>query len=81
MPPTHDGDSGYGCHYRPRTRAGWTAVVAFLALFALAQPPFVHTVANRIEPWVLGFPFLFAYLLALYLAMIAVLVWARRRGL
>lgn len=68
-------------HYRPRTREGWIAVVAFLGLLALAQPPIVHRFANRIEPWVLGLPFLYAYLLIVYLAMIGVLFWVQRRRL
>lgn len=68
-------------HYLPRTRAGWVATVLFLLLSALAQPPVVHDWANRIEPWVLGMPFLYAYLLFIYVAMIAVLLWALRRGL
>jgi hypothetical protein len=29
---------------------------------------------------VLGLPFLYAYLLVLYFALIAVLIWAQRRG-
>jgi len=70
----------YRSHYRPRTRDGWIAVVLFLALFALTQPPFVHVLANRITPWVLGFPFLYAYLLVIYFALIAVLIWAQLRG-
>ncbi len=70
----------YRSHYRPRTRDGWIAVVLFLTLFALTQPPFVHVLANRITPWVLGFPFLYAYLLVIYFALIAVLIWAQRRG-
>ncbi len=70
----------YRCHYRPRTRDGWIAVVLFVALFALTQPPFVHVLANRIAPWVLGLPFLYAYLLVIYFALIAVLIWAQRRG-
>ena len=68
-------------HYRPRSRDGWIAVIAFLGLLALAQPPFVHNLANRIEPWILGVPFLYAYLLAIYVAMIGVLLWVQRRGL
>jgi len=67
-------------HYRPRTRAGRGAVAVFIALFALTQPPVVHGLANRITPWVLGVPFLYAYLLGLYIALIVVLVWAVRRG-
>ncbi len=71
----------YRTHYRPRTRQGWIAVGLFLGLLALAQPPIVHGLANRIEPWLLGLPFLYAYLLIIYCALIAVLLWARRRGL
>ena len=68
-------------HFVPRSRAGKIATVLFLALMALAQPPIVHGFANRIEPWVLGMPFLYAYLLVVYVLMIAVLVWAHRQGL
>jgi len=67
-------------HYLPRTRDGWIALVAFLVLFALAEPPLVYLIANRINPWVLGTPFLYAYLLADYTALIGVLVWAAWRG-
>ncbi len=74
-------EKGYLSHLRPRTPRGWIAVVAFVGLLALTQPPFVHGLANRIDPWVLGLPFLYAYLLFLYVAMIAVLIWAYRRGL
>lgn len=70
----------YRSHYRPRTRDGWIAVISFFALFALTQPPFIHTIANRIAPWILGLPFLYAYLLILYTALIGVLIWAQRRG-
>lgn len=68
-------------HYRPRTRAGRIAVAAFVFCAALSQPPMVHGVADRIEPWLLGAPFLFVYLLAAYAAAIGVLVWALRKGL
>lgn len=71
----------YRSHYRPRSRSGWLAVVAFLILLVLTQPPVVHGWANRIEPWLLGLPFLYAYLLVIYSALIAVLIWAYRRGL
>jgi len=57
------------------------AVLLFLGLFALVEPPFVHSLANRVEPWVLGFPFLYTYLLVLYSALICVLIWALRRSL
>ncbi|MCK5652931.1 MAG: hypothetical protein KAJ42_16195 [Gemmatimonadetes bacterium] len=68
-------------HYLPRSRAGWIALVLFIALMALAQPPIVYLVANRVEPWVLGLPFLYTYLLVVYCALIGVLLWAKRRGL
>lgn len=68
-------------HFLPRSRDGWIAVIAFLLLMALAQPPVVHRFANRIEPWVLGLPFLYAWLLGVYVAMIAVLLWVQRRRL
>jgi hypothetical protein len=68
-------------HFRPRSRDGWIAIVAFVGLMLLAQPPFVHGVANRIEPWVLGMPFLYAWLLGVYVALIGVLLWVQRRRL
>lgn len=68
-------------HFRPRTREGRTALIAFAVLFALCQPPFVHTVANRVEPWIGGLPFLYVWLLGVYVALIGVLVWALRKGL
>jgi hypothetical protein len=68
-------------HWLPRSRDGRIAVVLFVALMALAQPPVVHRLVNRIEPWVLGLPFLYVWLLAVYVAMIGVLLWAQRRGL
>ena len=80
-PPGSRGTGLFRSHYLPRTRRGWTALALFLALMALAQPPLVYVIANRIEPSVLGIPFLYAYLLAIYCSMIAVLIWARRKGL
>ena len=68
-------------HFLPRTGAGRLAVAAFLGLFAFTQPPLVFWIANRVEPSVAGVPFLYAYLFVFYLLLIAVLVWARRRGL
>ncbi len=67
-------------HYLPRTRNGWIASIAFLVAMALAQPPIVHGLVNRVEPWILGMPFLFTYLLTAYVIGIAVLIWAYRRG-
>ncbi|MFC1661219.1 hypothetical protein ACFL3S_07165 [Gemmatimonadota bacterium] len=76
---------GYGkvprSHLLPRTRQGWTALVGFLVLFFLAEPPIVHGLANRVEPWIFGLPFLYAYLLAVYSALILVLIWALRKKL
>ena len=75
------GYPSYRSHYLPRSRVGWIVLVLFVALMALAQPPIVYLVANRVEPWVLGLPFLYAYLLVVYCALIGVLFWAKRRGL
>jgi hypothetical protein len=75
------GEGLFRSHLLPRTRDGWVAVLLFLGLFALAEPPFVHGVANRIEPWLLGFPFLYTYLLVVYSTLIGVLIWALRRSL
>jgi len=44
------------------------------------MPPVTHTLLNRIEPSVLGVPFLYVGLFAVYVALIAVLTWAYRRG-
>ena len=66
-------------HCIPRTRDGWIATVAFLAVFLLAMPPFTHTVLNRIEPRILGAPFLFVALLAVYTTLIGILIWVWRR--
>lgn len=68
-------------HYLPRTRTGKIAVGLFLLLFLFCQPPLVFWLANRIEPVLLGMPFLFVYLLAAYFALIGVLIWARWKGL
>jgi hypothetical protein len=78
---TGDSYPSYRSHYRPRTRAGWIAVVLFLALLSLAEPPIVTSWANRIEPWIFGMPFLYSYLLIVYVALIGVLLWAQSRGL
>lgn len=70
----------YRSHLVPRTRDGWTAVVAFLALLALAMPPVTHRFLNRLEPVILGLPFLYLVLLVIYVALVGVLIWTYRRG-
>jgi len=66
-------------HYVPRTRSGWIATLLLLACMALSQPPVVHGLANRVEPWVFGMPFLFVYLLCVYAVTIAALIWTLSR--
>lgn len=44
------------------------------------MPPVTHTLLNRIEPSALGLPFLYLALFAVYCVLIAVLIWAYRRG-
>lgn len=66
-------------HWTPRTTTGRVATVLFLLLMALAQPPVVHVFADRVEPWILGVPFVYAYLFVIYVGMIAVLIWAAVR--
>lgn len=81
MKQTDSSGGGIRSHYLPRTRNGRVAVVLFLFLMVLVEPPVVHTLANRIEPWILGFPFLYAYLFVIYSILIGVLLWALRKGL
>lgn len=69
----------YRTHYLPRTRNGWVSLIAFVVLFALCQPPVVG-LANRIDPQLADLPFLYVWLGAVYVALIAVLIWALRRG-
>ncbi len=70
----------FGSHYVPRTATGRGVVVAYLLLLAFAEWPLLPW-ANRIEPTFLGFPFIFAYLGVIYVAKIAVLIYAARRQL
>ncbi len=66
-------------HYVPRSSAGWSSVIAFLALMALAQPPIVFWVDGYFEGVsVLGLPFLYVYLGVIYFALIGVLLWTLR---
>ncbi|TDI38473.1 MAG: hypothetical protein E2P02_20520 [Acidobacteria bacterium] len=68
----------FASHFVPRTTTGRRGLLLFLIFFALAEPP-VLLLANRIEPFVLGMPFLYTYLLAVYIALIAVLLWIHHR--
>lgn len=68
-------------HYLPRSSSGWIAILVFLGLMALAQPPIVFWVDSHFgSRWLLGLPFLYAYLGAVYCALIGVLLWALRRS-
>ena len=65
-------------HFVPRTRDGWVAASAFLLLVLATQQPVVFLVAeNRLQ--ILGIPFLYLYLLALYLCQIGILIWVAIR--
>jgi uncharacterized membrane protein YwaF len=68
-------------HFVPRTRDGWIATITFVALFMLAMPPVTHAVLDRTDPLILGFPFFYVALFAIYCALIGVLVWTYRRGI
>ncbi len=68
-------------HWWPRTAAGRRVLVVFLVGLAAAQPPLVYLLANRVEPRLLGFPWLYVWLLGAYVVMIGALVAAWRRGL
>ncbi len=73
--PVKNGWPRFRSHYRPRSRKGWIGLVLFLLLMALAEPPIVTSWANRIEPWILGVPFLYGYLTVVYCLLIALLIW------
>ena len=70
----------YRSHLLPRTRDGWIATIAFVVVFALCMPPVTHTLLNRTEPWIAGFPFFYAALFGVYCVLIGILVWTLRRG-
>ena len=56
-------------------------MLVFVGLMALAQPPIVFWVDARFgSAWVLGMPFLYVYLGAIYFALIGILLWAVRRA-
>ncbi len=69
----------FSSHYLPRTKAGRVSAVTFLALMTLAQPPIVFWVDESFSgEFLLGMPFLYVYLGAVYFALIGVLLWALR---
>ena len=68
----------YPSHFFPRTPQGQLAVGAYLVFLLFAEWPLLP-LANRIEPTVLGFPFLFVYLAVIYAAKIATLLYAAKR--
>lgn len=68
-------------HFLPRTPPGRRLVALFLVLFAFTQPPLVYWIGNRVEPWIGGLPFLYVYLLVVYILLIGVLIQVQRRGL
>ena len=77
---SHLKSSGRRNHYIPRTFKGRVAVGLFLLFFSLTQPPMVFWLANRIDPVVLGMPFLYVFLLVDYFILIGILIWARKKG-
>lgn len=81
MIESEEGYPRFKNHFVPRTRLGRVALLAFVLLFALAEPPIVYLVANRIEPLLFGLPFLYAYLLFVYVALMGLLVWIHQRRL
>ena len=68
-------------HFLPRTPTGRRLVILFLVLFAFTQPPLVYWLGNRVEPSIAGMPFLYVYLLVVYVLLIGVLIRVQRRGL
>ena len=55
--------------------------MAFVLLFSLCMPPVTHVLLDRVEPWILGTPFLYTALFFVYVGLIGVLLWALRRGI
>lgn len=74
----HDRYRSYPSHFVPRTAQGRLIVVLYLLWLACAEWPLLPW-ANRIEPTVLGFPFVFAYLAAIYAAKMVTLLYAAKQ--
>lgn len=66
-------------HLIPRTRRGKFVTLAILCLYLLIQWPILRF-ANRIQPLILGLPFLYFYLLVIYVGIIAIMVYAAKKG-
>lgn len=64
---------GFASHLLPRSRRGKLLVAVFVAVLLLAEWPLL-ALANRVEPLWFGIPFLFSYLLLVYVALIGVLI-------
>ncbi|NNF26421.1 MAG: hypothetical protein HKN73_04255 [Gemmatimonadetes bacterium] len=67
-------------HFRPRTREGRIAIVAFVAIFLLCMPPVTHLVWDRPGEWIAGWPAFFVVLFLIYSALVGVLLWTLRKG-
>ena len=67
-------------HFVPRTLEGRLATVAFVVLFLLAMPPVTHALWDRPDRWIAGWPFFFVVLFLVYSGLVAILLWALRRG-
>ncbi len=76
----HNRYRDYPSHFLPRTAAGRLTVGLYLVWLAFAEWPLLP-LANRIEPTVLGFPFVFVYLALVYAAKLATLLYAAKRQL
>jgi len=57
------------------------AIVYFVASTVLLIAPVYTSVANRIEPRVLGLPFSLVYVLAVIAANFVALAWMYRKGI
>jgi len=67
-------------HFIPRSRKGKIVTVVILGIYLLLQWPALQ-LANRIEPFILGMPFLYFYLLLGYLLIIGAMIYACKEGL
>ena len=61
-------------HWIPRSRKGKLVVLCFVILYLLVEWPILGLV-NSIQPLIFGFPFLFAWLSAVYVLLILCLLY------